>query len=163
MIRLLICLMLAGCALSCKVAPRYSAPDEGEGPAIKTRSVEDGSSELDELEAIEKKNLEVGKEGTSVEGKASYYGKKFDGKKTASGEVFDMNKMTAAHRTYPFGTVVRVTNLANQKSVEVLINDRGPFVEGRIIDLSYAAAKELDMIKSGTADVKVETLKLGTQ
>lgn len=94
---------------------------------------------------------------TTVTGIASYYGKEFHGRKTANGETFDMNAMTAAHRTYPFGTMVRVTNLANDKSVTVRINDRGPFVKGRIIDLSYGAAKEIDLLSVG--QVKLEVLK----
>ncbi|MFP4106468.1 MAG: septal ring lytic transglycosylase RlpA family protein [Phycisphaerae bacterium] len=92
------------------------------------------------------------------EGTASWYGPKFHGKKTASGEVFDQTALTAAHRTLPFGTRVRVTNLANGKSVVVRVNDRGPFVKGRIIDLSRAAAEEIGMIRSGTARVRLEVL-----
>ena len=88
-------------------------------------------------------------------GDASYYGREFHGKATASGEKFDMNALTAAHRTLPFGTRVRVTNLANKKSVVVRINDRGPFKAGRIIDLSYAAAKRIKMVDAGVARVEV--------
>ncbi len=95
------------------------------------------------------------------EGLASYYADKFHGRKTASGEIFDMHKLTAAHRTLPFGTKVKVTNLANDKSVIVRINDRGPFKLVRITDLSYGAAKEIDMIKSGTAKVRLEVLEMG--
>lgn len=89
---------------------------------------------------------------------ASYYADKFHGRKTANGEVYDQNKMTAAHRTLPFGTRVRVTNLENARSVELRINDRGPFVEGRIIDVSYRAAQELDFVRAGLARVRVEVL-----
>jgi len=91
-------------------------------------------------------------------GGASWYGPGFHGRITASGERFNTNDLTAAHKTLPFGTRVRVTNTANGKSVVVRINDRGPFIQGRIIDLSRAAAERLDMLKSGTADVLVETL-----
>ncbi len=91
-------------------------------------------------------------------GIASYYGREFHGRRTANGEKFDMNAMTAAHRTLPFGTVVRVTNPANNKSVRVRINDRGPFVAGRDIDLSYAAAKAIDLLSVGP--VKIEILHL---
>lgn len=94
----------------------------------------------------------------TMTGVASYYGKGFHGKKTANGEIFDMNDLTAAHKTLPFGTTLRVTNLNNNKTVEVRINDRGPFVKNRIIDLSYAAAKRIDMIGTGTARVKLEIL-----
>jgi rare lipoprotein A len=93
-------------------------------------------------------------------GKASFYGKKFHGRITASGEKFNMHKMTAAHRTLPFGTEVRVTNIDNNKQIKVTINDRGPFVKDRIIDLSKAAAEKLGFIDKGVATVKVEVLKL---
>lgn len=95
------------------------------------------------------------------EGIASYYADDFHGKKTANGESFDMNTMTAAHRSFPFGTKVRVTNEANNKSVIVRINDRGPFQLSRIMDLSKGAAEKLDMIQSGTAKVKLEVLEWG--
>jgi rare lipoprotein A len=91
-------------------------------------------------------------------GKASWYGANFHGKKTASGAAFDANQRTAAHRSFPFGSRVRVTRLDNNKSVEVEINDRGPFVDGRIIDLSRAAATALDMTEDGTVTVRVELL-----
>ena len=96
--------------------------------------------------------------GKSQVGYASWYGKKFHGRKTASGETYDMYAMTAAHRTLPFGTQVRVTNLDNQQQTVVKINDRGPFVRGRIIDLSKKAAKEINMIASGTARVKLDVV-----
>lgn len=93
-------------------------------------------------------------------GKASYYGTPFHGRKTASGEVFDMNKLTAAHNIYRFGTYVRVTNLSNGKQVIVKINDTGGFKKyGRIIDLSREAAKQIDMIQSGVAKVKIEVIE----
>ena len=92
-------------------------------------------------------------------GKASYYGDKFDGRKTASGEIFHQNGMTAAHRTLPFGTKVKVTNIANGRSVKVRITDRGPNAEGRIIDLSKKAAKKLGMISTGVAQVEVQYKK----
>lgn len=92
-------------------------------------------------------------------GLASYYGRKFHGRRTANGERFDMNAMTAAHRTLPFGTKVRVTNPSNGRSVVVRINDRGPFVRGRTIDLSRVAAEELGMIARGHARVELEVLK----
>lgn len=93
-------------------------------------------------------------------GKASFYADKFDGRVTASGEIFKQNALTAAHRTLPFGATVKVTNLDNQKSVIVKINDRGPFVNDRVIDLSKRAAEQLDFIKKGVAKVKVEVLKI---
>jgi peptidoglycan lytic transglycosylase len=102
-----------------------------------------------------------GKVLLTVEGTASYYSYGFNGKKTASGEIFDKNAYTAAHREFPFGTLLRVTNLDNNKSVEVTVNDRGPFAKGRIIDLSEAAARVIGMIQAGTAEVKIEVLKWG--
>lgn len=94
-------------------------------------------------------------------GMASWYGPDFHGKNTANGEVYDQDGMTAAHKTLPFGTIVRVTNLDNGRQVTVRINDRGPYARGRIIDLSRAAAREVDMIGAGTARVRVEILKAG--
>ena len=95
-------------------------------------------------------------------GLASYYAEPYHGRKTANGEVFDSyQELTAAHRTLPFNTVVKVTNQQNGKDVEVRINDRGPFVEGRVIDLSLKAAREIDMVQSGVAPVKLAILKEG--
>jgi rare lipoprotein A len=94
-------------------------------------------------------------------GVASWYGKKFHGKATSSGEIYDMHEMTAAHKSLPLPTRVRVTNLSNGRSVIVKVNDRGPFVDNRIIDMSYSAAKQLDMVTNGTALVEVEALGAG--
>ncbi len=96
-------------------------------------------------------------------GKASYYAHDFHGKKTANGEIFDMHQYTAAHRSFPFNTKVRVTNLDNGKSCLIRINDRGPFKLERIMDLSYGAAEALDMIKSGTASVQLEVVEWGDE
>ena len=92
-------------------------------------------------------------------GYASWYGEGFNGRSTASGEIFDMYGYTAAHRSLPFGTRVRVTNESNGRSVVVRINDRGPWVEGRILDLSYAAASELGMLDAGVIRVRLEVLR----
>jgi rare lipoprotein A (peptidoglycan hydrolase) len=92
----------------------------------------------------------------ALNGTASWYGPRFQGKKTASGEIYDQRKLTAAHKTLPLGTKARVTNLDNGSSVEVEINDRGPYVEGRIIDLSRAAAGALGFVELGVAPVQVE-------
>lgn len=94
-------------------------------------------------------------------GTASWYGPGFQGRPTSSRELFDQNKMTAAHRTLPFNTIVEVVNLENDKSVEVLINDRGPYARNRIIDLSKAAAEEIDMIDSGTTEVELILVEAG--
>ncbi len=98
--------------------------------------------------------------GFRQRGIASWYGKDFHGKKTSNGEIYDMYAMTAAHKTLPLGTYVRVHNLANNRKLEVRINDRGPFVRGRIIDLSYTAAKDIGIVGPGTA--RVEVVALGT-
>ena len=92
------------------------------------------------------------------QGIASWYGADFHGKQTSSGEIYDMYQLTCAHNTLPLGTIVMVTNLENGRSIELKVNDRGPFVKGRIIDLSYAAARMLDMHEQGTALVKVEVI-----
>ena len=94
----------------------------------------------------------------SSSGVASYYGPGFHGRRTANGERFDMHAMTAAHRTLPFGTLVKVTNLSNGKSAIVRVNDRGPYVGKRVIDLSVAAAKQIGSTGSGTAQVSLEVM-----
>jgi rare lipoprotein A len=92
----------------------------------------------------------------SEQGIASWYGLPFHGRRASDGEIFDMNQLVAAHRTLPFGTIVRVTNLSNGMQVDVRIIDRGPFVAGRVIDLSLAAAQAINMVGPGTASVKLE-------
>jgi rare lipoprotein A len=100
---------------------------------------------------------------TVYTGIASYYAHDFNGKKTANGETFDMRQLTAAHRSFPFNTKVRVTNLDNGKSCIVRVNDRGPFKLERIMDLSLGAAEALDMIKTGTASVQLEVVEWGSE
>ena len=99
--------------------------------------------------------------GQTLRGKASYYGPKFHGRKTSNGEVFDMNAMTAAHKSMPFGTILEVTNSNNGKSCRVRINDRGPFIPGRIIDLSMGAAQSIDMVGDGVVEVEIRIISLG--
>lgn len=94
-----------------------------------------------------------------VSGKASWYGAHHHGKKTASGERFNQNALTAAHRSLPFGTKVKVTNTLNNKSVTVRVNDRGPYSKGRVIDLSRAAAGKIDLINNGVAPVRLHVLR----
>ena len=131
--------------LSCAPHPRYTS----------VREPENAQRPYNEAEF---ENLSILKTEYGI---ASYYGEKYHGRTTASGEVFDMNKVSAAHREHPFGTIARITNLKNNRKIVLRINDRGPFIEGRIIDLSYAAAKELDFIKEGIIEVKIEILKWG--
>ncbi len=101
---------------------------------------------------------EVGGVTSSQTGLASYYGHQYHGRTTANGETYDENKLTAAHRTLPFGTRVRVTNLENGKIVLLRINDRGPFVEGRIVDVSWRAARDLDFVEQGVVKARLEVL-----
>jgi rare lipoprotein A len=101
--------------------------------------------------------------GTTETGIASWYGIPYHGRRSANGEIFDMEKLTAAHRTLPFDTWVEVTNLENKKRVDVRITDRGPFVKGRIIDLSQAAAREIDMLTAGVVRVKLKVIKKPTK
>ncbi len=96
--------------------------------------------------------------GHSESGQASYYGNEFHGRKTANGERFDQGKLTAAHRTLPFGTRVKVTNTQNGKSVVVRVNDRGPFVKGRVIDLSSSAFKSLASLNAGVVPVRIQVI-----
>lgn len=98
--------------------------------------------------------------GDTQTGVASWYGDPYHGRTASNGEVYDMEQLTAAHRTLPFETMVRVTNLANNRTVDVRITDRGPFVDGRIIDLSRAAARQLEMIGPGTTEVRIQVTKL---
>jgi len=98
-------------------------------------------------------------DGYTESGKASYYAMKFQSKKTASGELYDRAKKTAAHRKLPFGTKVRVTNIKNSKSVIVKINDRGPFVKGRIVDLSSSAFNRIANLDVGVIEVKIEVIR----
>jgi rare lipoprotein A len=100
-----------------------------------------------------------GPQPSGEEGAASFYGAYHHGKLTASGEAFDMNGLTAAHRKFRFGTCVRVEHLANRRTVEVRVNDRGPFTKGRIIDLSEGAAKKLGMVSDGVARVRLHPCK----
>jgi rare lipoprotein A len=96
--------------------------------------------------------------GMKERGIASWYGDDFHGWVTASGEIYDMHTLTAAHRTLPLGTIVRVTNVVNGRNVVIRINDRGPYVNGRILDLSYAAAKRLDMLHDGISAIQLEVV-----
>jgi len=98
---------------------------------------------------------------TVYSGVSSYYGSKFHGKLTANGEVYDMYGVTAAHKNLPFNTVARVTNLDNNKSLILRINDRGPYVDGRILDCSYGAAKKLGFLNQGTANVEIRIIEWG--
>jgi len=111
-----------------------------------------------EAPPLQVEETETGEPALVHEGEASFYGKGFHGKKTATGERFDQNKSTAASRELPLGTKATVTNQDNGRTIDVIINDRGPYVDGRVIDLSQGAAKKLDMIEEGVAPVRVEAV-----
>jgi len=138
-------LLLALCLLfaDCTNAPRY-------GKSVGTRKKSNP------------RNLKTAKRIPKlITGVSSFYGSDFHGKLTANGEVFDMYGLTAAHKTLPLNTIVRVTNLTNNKTLILRINDRGPYVKGRILDCSYGAAKKLDFILQGTAKVRIEIIEVG--
>ena len=132
---------------SCSPSPRYNSG------SVKNKK--------ENLNAGKKDKIKFDKEKTVYKGVSSYYGLKFHGKLTANGEVYDMYGITAAHKEIPFNTVARVTNLDNGKSLILRINDRGPYIDGRILDCSYGAAKKLDFINNGTANVKIEIIEWG--
>ena len=129
-------------------------------PLLLTVSAAAQNAEIAETEiaAADIAGVEIADETEIGGGMASYYGKELAGNRTASGERFNPNQLTAAHRTLPFGSLVRVTNTSNGDSVIVRINDRGPFSHGRVIDVSHAAAREIGMHRSGTARVKLALL-----
>ncbi|HTP80133.1 MAG TPA: septal ring lytic transglycosylase RlpA family protein [Bacteroidota bacterium] len=156
---MIICSRTSGCALvgvfllfGCSSAPRFAEKesDKGARKTVPVKAREDPPAGTSSSASL-----------LTIEGIASYYADDFNGKQAADGELFDMNDLTAAHRTFPFGTKVRVTNLENNLSVVVRVIDRGPYVEGRMIDLSLAAAKRIELVGSGTARVRLEVLQWG--
>jgi rare lipoprotein A len=137
-----------------EVKGKYSEADDSEVEADNRVNRKKGyEDELEEGETVPEKFYQ--------RGLASWYGREFHGKTTASGEKFDMNDMTAAHKTLPFGTIVEVKNLENGKTVRLKINDRGPYRGNRIIDLSFGGAKEIGIVKTGEASVGIKVLKMG--
>ena len=138
---------------ACSPAPRYT-----KGNALPSAGRQPGKSKSREIPVTKNPTLSYKQNWTGI---ASWYGEDFHGKLTANGETYDMHDLTAAHKTLPLGTIVRVTNLDNGKSVNVRINDRGPYIEGRMIDLSFAAAKKLNFSHLGTARVKLKVIKFG--
>jgi rare lipoprotein A len=151
----LLFLMIVGCASS-RIAPKENKTKDRY--PVGTRTSETKEKVLEPVIKDDYASLPVLESQTGV---ASYYGDKFDGKQTSFGEIFKKNDLTAAHLKYPYNTILRVINLLNNKSVILRINDRKPDFNGRIIDVSYGAAKKLEMIKSGITEVRVEVLKWG--
>jgi rare lipoprotein A len=142
--------------MECTPAPRYKT---GTSPVPTNNKKE--KSKKGKKKSISEKKLSYNPKKTEYKGISSYYGPKFHGKLTANGEIFDMYGVTAAHKKFPFNTMVRVTNENNGKSLMIRINDRGPYVDGRILDCSFGAAKKLGFVGEGTAPVKIEILEWG--
>jgi rare lipoprotein A len=165
----LLCVYSSGCAARKPIADRRqsppvepsSTPAETADAAKRSTDVPDGSATPPAVASVPKKNKPApvpAPSGYTEEGNASWYGVPFHGRHASNGEIYDMYKLTAAHRTLPFETMVRVTNLNNGKSTVVRITDRGPFVDNRIIDLSLAAAREVESVGPGVVPVRVEVL-----
>ena len=141
---LIVAMLVSGCSSS----PRY-----------RTGPVQTGGTKSKKPPALKTKaNL---KHRKVMKGVSSFYAEDFHGKLTANGEIYDMYGLTAAHKTLPLNTIVRVTNITNSKSLILRINDRGPYVKGRILDCSYGAAKKLDFVTQGTTEVKIEVIEWG--
>ncbi len=152
----LLVLFLAGCGSSPRFTSNGSKEEKKSRYEVRKSDREEKKPEnIDEDEYSGSPVLET------KTGVASYYGDKYDGRKTSYGEIFNKNDLTAAHLKYPYNTIVRVINLMNNKSVIIRINDKKPDFNGRIIDLSLGAAKKLDMIKNGIIEVQLEVLKWG--
>jgi len=163
----LCCCMLMLCAIPAVVASTDTIPVKEQQPRVHDASIIDASASAQSapIPAHQKTQRKALHKLKTVQfGVASWYGPYFQGKRTASGRRFDMRKMTAAHRSLPLGTKVRVTNLENGRSVEVTIDDRGPYVRRRLIDLSKAAARKLGITrKEGLALVRLESVRSATQ
>ena len=143
--------------MECTSSPRYHS---GSKPApATTQKKKNKYKKQDNKKKNNKSSFNKSKK--VYKGISSFYGPKFHGKLTANGEIFDMYGVTAAHKEFPFNTVVRVTNVNNGKSLIIRINDRGPYVDGRILDCSFGAAKKLGFVGDGTAPVKIEILEWG--
>ena len=156
---LILCLCLLVCFLACAPETHYvtTVQPPPKKVIVLSEKIEDPALRPYLVNGVKYYPL-PDSEGFTQSGKASWYGKKFHGRRTSSGEIFDMYSESAAHKTLPLGTYVKVLNLSNNRVIIVRINDRGPFVTGRIIDLSYAAAKKIDLIGLGVTDVKIEAL-----
>ena len=162
MTRIIALLMAVLLLWQCTPAPRYHYRDEPGKKSSRSKSSTKSSQPA-------KKTAKTGNAPLlSINGSdsaiftSSYYGKKFHGRKTSNGEVFNMYGYSAAHKKLPFGTVLKVTYLKTGKSVLVTVNDRGPFIEGRDLDLSYMAAKKIGLVREGVGRVKVRVVKWGS-
>lgn len=151
-----------GFLFSCASSPKFTSNESNNSS---TKTTEQPKTRYSKNKDSKKENVDVYYNlSSSLEtdaGYASYYADDFDGRQTANGETFNMYEFTAAHRTYPFNTMIRVTNISNNKSIIVRINDRGPFVDNRIIDLSLGSAMQLDMVDSGVQKVQLDVIEWG--
>jgi rare lipoprotein A len=163
-------IFVAGCSSTPEKRPGGYYKDDGPGDSAKLASIPDAMPRTEPLhrwanrpyEAMGRKYVPLTRVGVYTQrGTASWYGKRFHGNPTSSGEKYDMYKMTAAHPILPIPSYVRVTNVVNRRSVVVRVNDRGPFHAGRAIDLSYAAAYKLGYIAQGSAEVQIEQVVPG--
>ena len=152
--KILITLLLIAILLSCSSAPRFNSKQVEKFEKRNRTFFSSNETQIDTFY-----NLSNSVE--TVVGLASFYADDFDGKMTANGEIYNMYELTAAHKTYPFNTMIRVTNLANNKTVIVRVNDRGPVPENRIIDLSLGAAIQLGMDNAGVQEVRLEIIEFG--
>ena len=144
----LIILILIWLPTNCAISPKYRTNRVTRSPVIVVST--ESPAGLDNAPVLQ-----------TVEGTASWYGPNFHGNLTANGEIFDMNKVSAAHKDFPLGTWIRVTNKSNNRSIIVRINDRGPYIGKRILDLSKRAAELLDFVNAGLTEVKIEVLRWG--
>jgi rare lipoprotein A (peptidoglycan hydrolase) len=151
-------LLLSGCAGFPRFASDVNKSEKEETPIKQGKTVSDYDADEVSKFVSSKADETVLK---LVEGVSSYYADKFHGKNTANGDIYDKYELTAAHTSYPYGTIIRVTNLKNNKQVVVKINDRKPTGNGRVLDLSNKAAKHIDMIRDGIAKVLIEVLEWG--
>ena len=140
-----------------QIAPQTAVVQDGDMKAIPQVTVKVDAAEIQKVDEVEASEEAAPAKQVGL-GVASYYGNELAGNRTASGERFNPKELTAAHRTLPLGTKLRVTNLSNGKSVVVRVNDRGPYAKARILDLSHAAAQEISMVRRGTARVKLELI-----
>ena len=167
MINHLICILVFF-LISCTPSPRYT-PNQNQNNSSKSNQSskkklvksQQGSTRYNNKSTSFNSNKTYDRSKKILRGISSYYGPKFHGKLTANGEVFDMYGLTAAHKTLPLNTIVRVTNLENEKNLILRINDRGPYVGDRILDCSYGAAKKLDFVNKGITKVKIEVIEWG--
>jgi rare lipoprotein A len=154
--------VVSGCASRRPVAASQPLPEPSSTPETTARNTPPPTAPRSGAAAKRRRDTSVPvAAGYTEQGEASWYGVPFHGRQASNGEIYDMNKLTAAHRTLPFETMVRVTNERNGKSTVVRITDRGPFVNNRIIDLSYAAAREIESIGPGVVPVRLEVLSTG--